>query len=66
MRPLISSSLDVLVLLLSALIAIASIVVGGIPYVIIFAGMFFIIIGIHENTKRTAAAVEKLAAGNQR
>lgn len=38
------------------------IVIGGLLYAIIFAGMFFLIIGIHNNTKRTADAVEKLAA----
>jgi hypothetical protein len=39
------------------------IIIGGLLYAIVFAGMFFIVIGIHDNTKRTAAAVEKLAAG---
>ncbi|WP_225028864.1 hypothetical protein [Xinfangfangia pollutisoli] len=38
------------------------IVIGGILYAIVFAGMFFIVIGIHDNTKRTAEAVERLAA----
>jgi hypothetical protein len=27
---------------------------------VVFMGMFFLIIGIHNNTKRTADAVEKL------
>jgi hypothetical protein len=31
-------------------------------YAILVMGMFFIAIGIHANTKRTADAVEKLAA----
>jgi hypothetical protein len=44
-------------------IAGIGIIIGGLLYAIIFAGMFFIVIGIHDNTKRTAAAVEKLAAG---
>ncbi len=39
------------------------IIIGGLLSAIVFAGMFFIVIGIHDNTKRTAAAVEKLAAG---
>lgn len=38
-----------------------AIMIGAVLYAIIFAGMFFIVIGIHENTKRTAAAVERLS-----
>jgi len=38
-----------------------AIIVGALLYAIIFMGMFFLIIGMHNNTKRTAEAVEKLA-----
>lgn len=38
-----------------------AIIVGSLLYAIVFMGMFFLIIGIHNNTKRTADAVEKLA-----
>lgn len=79
MRQAIINSLEILIWIMGALIAIASIVmgvltlgqgfalqglgiiVGGILYAIIFMGMFFLFIGIHSNTKRTAEAVEKLA-----
>lgn len=37
------------------------IIIGGLLYAVVFMGMFFLIIGIHNNTKRTAEAVEKLA-----
>ncbi|MGA0542059.1 hypothetical protein [Neotabrizicola sp. VNH66] len=36
------------------------IIVGGILYAIIFAGMLFLVVGIYENTKRTAEAVERM------
>lgn len=36
------------------------IIVGGILYAIIFAGMLFLVVGIYENTKRTADAVERM------
>ncbi|MBK6466664.1 MAG: hypothetical protein IPL38_08410 [Rhodobacter sp.] len=35
-------------------------IVGGVLYAVVFAGMFFILIGIHDNTKRTADAVERM------
>ncbi len=38
------------------------IIVGGLLYAVVFMGMFFLVIGIHDNTKRTADAVEKLAS----
>lgn len=38
------------------------IVIGGLLYAVVFMGMFFLIIGIHNNTQRTAEAIEKLAA----
>lgn len=38
-----------------------AIIVGALLYAITFMGMFFLIIGMHNNTKRTAEAVEKLA-----
>jgi len=37
-------------------------IIGGPIYAIVFAGALFIGIGIHDNTRRTAIAVEKLAA----
>ncbi len=78
MRQAIINSLDVLIWLMGALVAIGGIVagifalsqgevmglaimVGALLYAVIFMGMFFLIIGIHNNTKRTAEAVEKLA-----
>ncbi|MCR8726609.1 hypothetical protein [Frigidibacter sp. ROC022] len=36
-------------------------IIGALLYAIIFMGMFFLIIGMHNNTRRTAEAVEKLA-----
>lgn len=38
-----------------------AIIIGGLVYAVLIMGMFFLIIGIHNNTKRTAEAVEKLA-----
>ncbi len=38
------------------------IIVGGLLYAVVFMGMFFLVIGIHDNTKRTAEAIEKLAS----
>ncbi|MEX0970490.1 MAG: hypothetical protein WD046_08625 [Paracoccaceae bacterium] len=35
------------------------IMVGGVLYAIIFGGIMFLIIGIHDNTKRTAEALER-------
>ena len=78
MRQAIINSLDILIWVVGALIALAGVVagivalsqgqvlglgiiVGALLYAIIFMGMFFLIIGIHNNTKRTAEAVEKLA-----
>ncbi len=78
MRQAIINSLDVLIWIMGALIAIAgviagilalsqgeamglAIIIGALLYAIIFMGMFFLIIGMHNNTKRTAEAVEKLA-----
>lgn len=39
-----------------------AILVGGALYVIFLGGFMYMGIGIYQNTKRTAAAVEKLAA----
>lgn len=77
MRQAIINSLDILIWVLGALIALAGVIagivalaqgqvmglailVGGLLYAVVFMGMFFLIIGIHNNTKRTADAVEKL------
>jgi hypothetical protein len=77
MRQAIIKSLDILIWVLGALIALAGVVagiaalaqgqvmglailIGGLLYAVVFMGMFFLIIGIHNNTKRTADAVEKL------
>jgi len=35
------------------------IMVGGILYAIIFAGLLFMVVGIYENTKRTADILER-------
>lgn len=35
--------------------------VGGALYAIVLGGMIFIFIGIHDNTRRTAEAVERMA-----
>lgn len=35
--------------------------IGGAVYAVLVGGMLFLFLGIHENTKRTAEAVEKLA-----
>lgn len=40
-------------------------IIGGPLYAILLMGMFFIAIAISDNTKRTADAVEKLAARGQ-
>ena len=40
-----------------------AILVGGAIYVIFIGGLMYLGLGIYQNTKRTAAAVEKLAAG---
>ncbi len=42
-------------------IAGIAILIGGLVYAVFIMGMFFLVIGIHDNTKRTAEAVEKLA-----
>ncbi len=39
-----------------------ALIVGGLLYAVAFMGMFFLVIGIHNNTKRTAEAIEKLAS----
>lgn len=38
------------------------ILIGGAIYVILIGGFLYMGVGIYQNTKRTAAAVEKLAA----
>ena len=43
-------------------IAGIAILVGGAIYVIFLGGLMYMGLGIYQNTKRTAAAVEKLAA----
>ena len=40
-------------------------IIGGPLYAILLMGMFFIAISISDNTRRTAEAVEKLAARGQ-
>lgn len=40
-------------------------IIGGPLYAILLMGMFFIAVAISDNTKRTADAVEKLAARGQ-
>ena len=39
------------------------IAVGGVLEAVIFAGTFFMFMGVYNNTRRTAEAVEKLAVG---
>lgn len=39
-----------------------AILVGGAIYVIFIGGLMYLGLGIYQNTKRTAAAVEKLAS----
>lgn len=39
------------------------ILVGGAIYVVVIGGLMYLGLGIYQNTKRTAAAVEKIAAG---
>ena len=39
-----------------------AILIGGAIYVIFIGGLMYMGLGIYQNTKRTAAAVEKLAA----
>jgi hypothetical protein len=43
------------------LAALLILIVGGL-YVIFVGGLMYLGLGIHQNTKRTAAAVEKLAS----
>lgn len=38
-----------------------AIMVGGVLYAIIFAGLLFMVVGIYENTKRTAELLERQA-----
>lgn len=38
------------------------IIIGGILYAILIGGMLFMVIGIHDNTKRTAEALERMGA----
>ena len=45
----------------SPLIGLA-ILIGGAAYVILIGGFLYMDVGIYQNTKRTASAVEKLAA----
>ena len=76
MRQAIINSLDILIWVLGALIALGGVIggiaalaqgqimglafiVGGLLYAVGFMGMFFLIIGIHNNTKRTADAIER-------
>ena len=40
-----------------------AILVGGAIYVIFIGGLMYLGLGIYQNTKRTAIAVEKLSAG---
>lgn len=44
-------------------IAGLGIIVGALLYAVMFMGMFFIIMGIHKKTQRSADALEKLASG---
>lgn len=36
--------------------------VGGAFYIVLIGGMLYLALGIHDNTRRTAEAMEKLAA----
>ena len=47
----------------SGLLPGLAILIGGAIYVIFIGGLMYMGLGIYQNTKRTAAAVEKLAAG---
>ena len=77
MRQTIINSLDMLIWVMGAVIAIGGVIggiaalaqgeivglafiVGGLLYAVVFMGMFFLIIGIHNNTRRTSEAVEKM------
>ena len=46
----------------SGLLMGLAILIGGAIYVIFIGGLMYMGLGIYQNTKRTAAAVEKLAA----
>lgn len=43
------------------LLAAIGVLIGGGLYVILLGGMMYLFLGIYDNTKRTAAAVERLA-----
>lgn len=78
MREMIIRSLDMIVWVVAALMAIVGIIaglaalaqgeiaglaimIGGLLYAVVFAGTFFLLIGVYNNTGRTADAVEKMA-----
>ena len=44
-------------------IAAIAILVFGAVYMIMLGGLLYLILGIHDNTRRTAEAVEKMAGG---
>lgn len=46
--------------------AALGILIGGAVYVLTFGGMIYLVIGIHDNTRRTAEALEDIAEGRSR
>lgn len=46
------------------LLPAVGVLIGGGLYVILLGGMMYLFLGIYDNTKRTAAAVERLAQKN--
>ncbi|WP_114285594.1 hypothetical protein [Candidatus Halocynthiibacter alkanivorans] len=44
------------------ILAALAVLVGGTLYLVMFAGMLYVVLGIHANTRRTAEAIEKLLA----
>jgi len=39
------------------------VLIGGSLYVVLMGGMMYLFLGIHDNTKRTAEATERMAQG---
>ena len=79
MRNFVIKSLEMIIWIVAALIAIGGVImglmslgydpltgilliIGGPLYAILFSGMFFVMIGTYENTKRTAEACESMAS----
>jgi hypothetical protein len=44
------------------LLAGLAVLLGGALYLVMFAGMLYVVLGIHDNTRRTAEAIEELVA----